>query len=60
MALQRAGVTVTAPTTGTNPSALLPARGSYRPADLVGVHVSDPLSQSATLILKVATTAAPT
>ncbi len=52
-ALRRAGVTVTAPTTGTNPTGLLPARGSYRRADLVGVHVSDPISQYAKLILKV-------
>ena len=53
VALRRAGVTVTAPTTGTNPTGLLPARGSYRHADLVGVHVSDPISQYAKLILKV-------
>jgi serine-type D-Ala-D-Ala carboxypeptidase/endopeptidase (penicillin-binding protein 4) len=52
-ALRRAGVAVTAPTTGTNPTALLPARGSYRHADLVAVHVSDPISQYAKLILKV-------
>jgi serine-type D-Ala-D-Ala carboxypeptidase/endopeptidase (penicillin-binding protein 4) len=52
-ALRRAGVTVTAPTTGTNPTSLLPARGSYRHADLVAVHVSDRFSQYAKLILKV-------
>ncbi len=52
-ALRRAGVTVTAPTTGTNPTDLLPARGSYRHADLVAVHVSDRFSQYAKLILKV-------
>ncbi len=52
-ALRRAGVTVTAPTTGTNPTGLLPARGSYRHADLVAVHVSDPFAQYAKLILKV-------
>ena len=52
-ALRRAGVTVTAATTGTNPTGLLPARGSYRAADLVAVHVSDPMLQYAKLILKV-------
>jgi serine-type D-Ala-D-Ala carboxypeptidase/endopeptidase (penicillin-binding protein 4) len=51
--LRRAGVAVTAPTTGTNPTGLLPARGSYRRADLVAEHVSDPFSQYAKLILKV-------
>ena len=35
------------------PTGLLPARGSYQHADLVGVHVSDPISQYAKLILKV-------
>jgi serine-type D-Ala-D-Ala carboxypeptidase/endopeptidase (penicillin-binding protein 4) len=53
MALRRAGVTVTAPTTGANPTALLPARGSYQHADLVAEHVSDEISQYAKLILKV-------
>jgi D-alanyl-D-alanine carboxypeptidase/D-alanyl-D-alanine-endopeptidase (penicillin-binding protein 4) len=52
-ALSRAGVTVNAPVTGPNPSALLPAKGSYRPADLLGQHVSVPLAQYAKLILKV-------
>jgi serine-type D-Ala-D-Ala carboxypeptidase/endopeptidase (penicillin-binding protein 4) len=52
-ALRRAGVTVTAPSTGTNPAGLLPARGSYRPADRVALHVSDPMAQYAKLILKV-------
>lgn len=52
-ALQRAGVTVTAPATGTNPTALLPRKGSYRQSDLIGEHVSLPLSQYAKLILKV-------
>ncbi len=52
-ALQRAGVTVTAPATGANPAALLPAKGSYRRSDLIGEHVSLPLSQYAKLILKV-------
>jgi D-alanyl-D-alanine carboxypeptidase/D-alanyl-D-alanine-endopeptidase (penicillin-binding protein 4) len=52
-ALQRAGVTVTAAPTGPNPAALLPPTGSYQASDLLGVHVSDRLSQYATLILKV-------
>jgi D-alanyl-D-alanine carboxypeptidase/D-alanyl-D-alanine-endopeptidase (penicillin-binding protein 4) len=53
MALRRAGVAVTAPTTGTNPTGLLPARNSYRRTDLVAVHVSDQFSQYTKLILKV-------
>ncbi len=52
-ALQRAGVTVTAPATGRNPVALLPPKGSYRAADRVGQHVSATLAQFARLILKV-------
>jgi D-alanyl-D-alanine carboxypeptidase/D-alanyl-D-alanine-endopeptidase (penicillin-binding protein 4) len=52
-ALSRAGVTVNAPVTGPNPAALLPSKGGYRPADLVGEHVSVPLAQYAKLILKV-------
>lgn len=52
-ALQRAGVTVTAPAGGVNPAALLPAKGSYSPADKVAEHVSATLSQFAKLILKV-------
>lgn len=52
-ALSRAGVTVDAAATGTDPSALLPAAGSYRAADLIGQHVSLPLAQYAKLILKV-------
>jgi D-alanyl-D-alanine carboxypeptidase/D-alanyl-D-alanine-endopeptidase (penicillin-binding protein 4) len=52
-ALARAGVTVTAPVTGPNPAVLLPARGSYKPAQMVGQHVSLPLAQYAKLILKV-------
>ncbi|MFZ0385296.1 MAG: D-alanyl-D-alanine carboxypeptidase/D-alanyl-D-alanine-endopeptidase [Solirubrobacteraceae bacterium] len=53
VALRRAGVTVSAPTTGANPTGLLPARGSYERADLVAEHVSDEMSQYAKLILKV-------
>lgn len=49
----RAGVTVGAPVTGSNPAWLLPPRGSYRKGDLVGEHVSLPLSEYAKLILKV-------
>jgi D-alanyl-D-alanine carboxypeptidase/D-alanyl-D-alanine-endopeptidase (penicillin-binding protein 4) len=45
-ALQRAGVSVTAPTTGPNPNALLPPKGSYRAADMIAQHVSAKLSQS--------------
>lgn len=52
-ALSRAGVSVDAPVTGPDPSALLPPKGSYKPADLVGQHVSVPLAQYAKLILKV-------
>ncbi|MGH3260842.1 MAG: D-alanyl-D-alanine carboxypeptidase, partial [Trebonia sp.] len=52
-ALRRAGVTVSAPETGANPAGLLPARGSYRRADRVAIHVSDPMAQYVKLILKV-------
>jgi serine-type D-Ala-D-Ala carboxypeptidase/endopeptidase (penicillin-binding protein 4) len=52
-ALSRAGVTVTAPVAGPNPSFLLPAQGSYKPAQMLGQHVSLPLAQYAKLILKV-------
>jgi D-alanyl-D-alanine carboxypeptidase/D-alanyl-D-alanine-endopeptidase (penicillin-binding protein 4) len=52
-ALARAGVTVTASVTGPNPSLLLPAQGSYKPAQMLGRHVSLPLAQYAKLILKV-------
>jgi D-alanyl-D-alanine carboxypeptidase/D-alanyl-D-alanine-endopeptidase (penicillin-binding protein 4) len=52
-ALQRAGVTVTAPATGANPTAFLPRKGSYRRSDLIGEHVSLPMSQYVKLILKV-------
>jgi serine-type D-Ala-D-Ala carboxypeptidase/endopeptidase (penicillin-binding protein 4) len=51
-ALQAAGVTVTAAATGPNPASLLPPKGSYQPSDMVGEHVSAPLSQFANLILK--------
>jgi serine-type D-Ala-D-Ala carboxypeptidase/endopeptidase (penicillin-binding protein 4) len=52
-ALTRAGVTVTAPATGPNPNALLPPKGSYQAADMIGQRVSARLSQYAKLILKV-------
>ena len=52
-ALQNAGVTVTAPTVGPNPESILPAKGSYQAADMLGEHVSARLSQFANLILKV-------
>jgi len=52
-ALGRAGVTVTAPATGPNPEALLPPRGSYRDADMIGQHISDQFSQYVKLIMKV-------
>src|SRR5208282_5268771 len=52
-ALQRAGVTVAAAATGSNPEGLLPPKGSYQTADMIGQHVSAPLSQFASLILKV-------
>lgn len=52
-ALARAGVTVTAPVTGPNPAVLLPAEGTYKPAQLVGQHVSLPLAQYAKLVLKI-------
>jgi D-alanyl-D-alanine carboxypeptidase/D-alanyl-D-alanine-endopeptidase (penicillin-binding protein 4) len=52
-ALQQAGVSVTAPATGPNPASILPAAGSLTAADLIGQHVSAPLSQFANLILKV-------
>ena len=52
-ALQGAGVTVSASSTGANPTALLPAEGSYQPDEMLGEHVSAELSQFANLIMKV-------
>jgi PBP4 family serine-type D-alanyl-D-alanine carboxypeptidase len=52
-ALQRAGVTVTSPATGPNPDSILPPEGSLPANDLIGEHVSAPLSQFANLIMKV-------
>jgi D-alanyl-D-alanine carboxypeptidase/D-alanyl-D-alanine-endopeptidase (penicillin-binding protein 4) len=51
--LQQAGVSVTAAATGPNPNSLLPPRGSLPAGDMIGQYVSAPLSQFATLILKV-------
>lgn len=52
-ALQRAGVTVSATPTGTNPEALLPPKDSYQPADKLGEHVSATLAAYIKLIMKV-------
>ncbi len=52
-ALARAGVHVTAPATGTNPTSILPAPGSYAPTDRVAAYTSPPLSEYVKLILKV-------
>jgi D-alanyl-D-alanine carboxypeptidase/D-alanyl-D-alanine-endopeptidase (penicillin-binding protein 4) len=52
-ALQGAGVTVSASSTGANPTTLLPAEGSYQPDEMLGEHVSADLAQFANLIMKV-------
>jgi D-alanyl-D-alanine carboxypeptidase/D-alanyl-D-alanine-endopeptidase (penicillin-binding protein 4) len=52
-ALGRAGVSVTAPLTGPNPAAQLPAIGSYAPSARVASYVSPPYREYAKLILKV-------
>lgn len=52
-ALERQGVEVTAAATGENPSAGLPAAGSYRSEDNVAVLTSPPLSEDVKLTLKV-------
>ncbi|HEX4017189.1 MAG TPA: D-alanyl-D-alanine carboxypeptidase/D-alanyl-D-alanine-endopeptidase [Frankiaceae bacterium] len=52
-ALRRAGVTVTTTSTGANPAALLPAKGSYAPSKQVAVFVSPKLSEYIKLIMKV-------
>ncbi|HEV3153715.1 MAG TPA: D-alanyl-D-alanine carboxypeptidase/D-alanyl-D-alanine-endopeptidase [Candidatus Baltobacteraceae bacterium] len=51
-ALRRAGVTVDAPATGSNPEKLLPAR-PYSSSAMIADHVSPPLSQFIKVILKV-------
>jgi PBP4 family serine-type D-alanyl-D-alanine carboxypeptidase len=52
-ALQRAGVTVTAPVVAPNRADLLPAPGSYPPDARVAQFVSPPYAEYAKLILKV-------
>jgi D-alanyl-D-alanine carboxypeptidase/D-alanyl-D-alanine-endopeptidase (penicillin-binding protein 4) len=52
-ALERAGVTVRAPSVAMNPTGRLPAAGSYTPDTRVALFVSPPYSDYAKLILKV-------
>ena len=52
-ALGRAGVSVSASPTGSNPSSELPKKGSYKADDQVAAYESPPFSQYAKLILKV-------
>lgn len=52
-ALHRAGVTVSAPVTGPNPSGLLPPTSSYAPSTRVAAYVSPVFSEYVKLILKV-------
>src|SRR5215208_6798354 len=52
-ALGRAGVSVSASPTGSNPSSKLPKKGSYKAQDQVAAYESPPFSQYAKLILKV-------
>jgi D-alanyl-D-alanine carboxypeptidase/D-alanyl-D-alanine-endopeptidase (penicillin-binding protein 4) len=52
-ALKRAGLSVGASPTGSNPSSGLPKMGSYKADDRVAAYVSPPYSQYAELILKV-------
>jgi D-alanyl-D-alanine carboxypeptidase/D-alanyl-D-alanine-endopeptidase (penicillin-binding protein 4) len=52
-ALGRAGVSVGASPTGSNPSSELPKKGSYKADDQVAAYVSPPFSEYAKLILKV-------
>src|SRR5215208_4362631 len=52
-ALGRAGVSVSASPTGSNPSSKLPKKGSYKASDRVAAYVSPPYSEYAKLILKV-------
>lgn len=52
-ALQRKGVTVTAPAVAPNPRALLPDATSYTPDARVGEYRSPPFAQDAKLVLKV-------
>ncbi len=52
-ALRRAGVTVSATTTGPNPAKLLPSIASYGHRRTIAEHVSPPLSEFVKVILKV-------
>jgi D-alanyl-D-alanine carboxypeptidase/D-alanyl-D-alanine-endopeptidase (penicillin-binding protein 4) len=52
-ALQRAGITVTAASTGPNPTSLLPPADGYQPADKLGEHVSATLAEYVKLIMKI-------
>jgi serine-type D-Ala-D-Ala carboxypeptidase/endopeptidase (penicillin-binding protein 4) len=52
-ALRRTGVTVDAQANGANPSADLPAKGSYASSDQVAAYVSPVFSEYVKLILKV-------
>ncbi len=52
-ALRRAGVAVNVTSTAPNPTALLPAKGSYPAANQVAVFVSPKLSEYVKLIMKV-------
>jgi serine-type D-Ala-D-Ala carboxypeptidase/endopeptidase (penicillin-binding protein 4) len=52
-ALGRAGVSVSASPTGSNPSSELPKKGSYKADDQVAAYQSPPFSEYAKLILKV-------
>ena len=52
-ALGRAGVSVSASPTGSNPTSELPKKGSYEAEDQVAAYESPPFSEYAKLILKV-------
>jgi D-alanyl-D-alanine carboxypeptidase/D-alanyl-D-alanine-endopeptidase (penicillin-binding protein 4) len=52
-ALERAGVSVNAPSTGPNPTDKLPSNGSYSGDPQVAAYVSPPFREYAKLILKV-------
>ncbi len=51
-ALERAGVEVSAKSTGSNPSDLLPPEDSYRESERVAEHVSAPLEEFTKVIFK--------
>ncbi len=52
-ALQREGITMSAPAVGPNPTSILPASTDYSPADRIAAYTSPPYAQQARLILKV-------